>query len=280
MSQTNVDYSDNPTGPELMDDYLDKDQENRSTTNSGIQRPTYAKAGTFWINNSANPWVLYFYNGSTDVAIGTIGTGSSGAFNVEGVDLSNYVDLTSNQTIGGNKGFQNITIGDTSEYKVSLYKTSGGDLGIAMYNQNNSAWMSSIVINNDGSINLQPSTSITAPTPATSDNSTKIATTAHVKAQGYITTTTKTVADSGCTFVLSNGFKVITETHQFTANTDYSWSYGTTFSNTPTILIGRKTGATSTVTAYTPWVRGDVGKSSSTIYATTGGTYMLMAIGN
>lgn len=106
------------------------------------------------------------------------------------------------------------------------------------------------------------------------------ATTAHVKAQGYITTTTKTVTNDGCTFVISNGLKIITSTIQLTANTDYSWSYGTTFSNTPTIFIGRKTGATSTVTAYAPWVRGDVGKSSSTIYATTGGTYMLLVIGN
>lgn len=97
---------------------------------------------------------------------------------------------------------------------------------------------------------------------------------------GYITTTTKTVTNDGCTFVISNGLKIITSTIQLTANTDYSWSYGTTFSNTPTIFIGRKTGATSTVTAYAPWVRGDVGKSSSTIYATTGGTYMLLVIGN
>lgn len=193
---------------------------------------------------------------------------------------SNVMKTTGDQTSSGTKGFQAITIGDTSEYKVSLYKTSSGDLGIAMYNQNNSSWMSSIVINKNGSISLQPSTSITAPTPATADNSNNVATTAYVKNQEYITTTTKTVADSRCTFVLSNGFKVITTSIQFTANTDYSWSYGTTFSNTPTILIGRKTGASSTGTAYTPWVRGDVGKSSSTIYATTGGTYMLMAIGN
>lgn len=188
--------------------------------------------------------------------------------------------LTGDQTSSGTKGFEQITIGDTSEYKVALYKTSGGDLGIAMYDQNNSAWMSSIVINNEGTIALQPSTYITAPTPATSDNSTKVATTAFVKNQEYITTTTKTVADSGCTFVLSNGIKIITAELSLTKEVDYSWSYGTTFTNTPKIFINRRTGASTTAGADSPWVRGTVGKSSCSIYATTSGNYMVTAIGN
>ena len=105
MSQNNVNYGDNPTGPQLMDNYLAKTQENSLTTNSGIQRPTYAKAGTFWINSSANPWILYFYNGSKDVEIGRITTGSSGAFTVTGIDDSNLVHKTGNESIAGVKSF-------------------------------------------------------------------------------------------------------------------------------------------------------------------------------
>ena len=119
-----------------------------------------------------------------------------------------------------------------------------------------------------------------APTPATSDNSTKIATTAYVKSQNYLTTTTKTVADSGCTFGLGNGLKIITTEIQISANTDYSWSYGTTFTNVPKIFIARRTGASTDTGVYTPWVRGTVGKSSCTIFNVNSGTVMLMAIGN
>lgn len=72
MSQTNVDFSDNPTGSELMDNYLAKEQENSLTTNSGIQRPSYAKAGTKWLDTSVEPWVLKMYTGSGDVVIGYI----------------------------------------------------------------------------------------------------------------------------------------------------------------------------------------------------------------
>ena len=72
MSQTNVDFSDNPTGSELMDNYLAKEQENSLTSNSGIQRPSYAKAGTKWLDTSSEPWALKMYTGSGDVVIGYI----------------------------------------------------------------------------------------------------------------------------------------------------------------------------------------------------------------
>lgn len=72
MSQTNVDFSDNPTGSELMDNYLAKEQENSLTSNSGVQRPSYAKAGTKWLDTSSEPWALKMYTGSGDVVIGYI----------------------------------------------------------------------------------------------------------------------------------------------------------------------------------------------------------------
>lgn len=72
MSQNIVDFSGNPTGAGLMDDYLDKDQQNVLTSNSGIQRPSYAVAGTKWLDILANPWVLKMYDGTDDVVIGTV----------------------------------------------------------------------------------------------------------------------------------------------------------------------------------------------------------------
>lgn len=102
MSQNTVDFSDNPNGPELMDDYLAKEQENRLTINSGIQRPSYAKAGTAWINNSTNPWELYVYDGSEDVLIGTIDTTNHDFISSNFEDV---VNLTTNQTVAGVKTF-------------------------------------------------------------------------------------------------------------------------------------------------------------------------------
>lgn len=69
MAQNNVDYSNNPTGPQLLDNYLSKEQENHLTSNSGIQRPTYAQAGTTWLDNSTTPWVFNMYDGTTDVPL-------------------------------------------------------------------------------------------------------------------------------------------------------------------------------------------------------------------
>lgn len=120
-----------------------------------------------------------------------------------------------------------------------------------------------------------------APTPATSDNSTKIATTAFVKSQNYLTTTTKTVANDGCTFVISNGLKIITAEISGGGSSDYSWSYGTTFSNTPKVFVTRRSGDTAS-TDVNAWVRGTIGKSSCNIFIHASGSYtfQVVAIGN
>lgn len=72
MTQNVVDFSGNPSGAGLMDDYLDKDQQNVLTSNSGIQRPSYAVAGTKWLDTLATPWVLKMYDGMSDVTLGTV----------------------------------------------------------------------------------------------------------------------------------------------------------------------------------------------------------------
>ena len=72
MAQNVVDFSGNPSGSGLMDDYLDKDQQNVLTSNSGIQRPSYAVAGTKWLDTSVTPWSWKMYDGTNDVALGTV----------------------------------------------------------------------------------------------------------------------------------------------------------------------------------------------------------------
>lgn len=72
MAQNVVDFSDNPTGAELMDDYLAKDQQNVLTSNSGIQRPSYAVAGTKWLDTSVTPWLWKMYDGTNDITLGTV----------------------------------------------------------------------------------------------------------------------------------------------------------------------------------------------------------------
>lgn len=72
MSQTLVDFSGNPSGAELMDNYLTPLQENILTSNSGVTRPEYAKKGTKWIDENQTPWLLKLYDGSQDIVLGEI----------------------------------------------------------------------------------------------------------------------------------------------------------------------------------------------------------------
>lgn len=72
MSQTLVDFSGNPSGAELMDDYLTPMQENILTSNSGTTRPGYAKEGTKWIDKTQTPWLLKLYDGSQDIVLGEL----------------------------------------------------------------------------------------------------------------------------------------------------------------------------------------------------------------
>ncbi|MBP5698213.1 MAG: hypothetical protein J6W96_01630 [Alphaproteobacteria bacterium] len=95
MTQNVVNYSDNPTGPELLDNYLDKDQENILTCNAGVQRPSYATQGTFWLDTSTTPWTYKMYDGSSDCKVGTFNS-TSHKFNAYIETLTNNLTLTNN----------------------------------------------------------------------------------------------------------------------------------------------------------------------------------------
>lgn len=99
MAQNVVDFSDNPTGAQLMDDYLAKEQQNILTSNSGLQRPSYAVAGTLWLNTSSTPWQWFVYDGTDDILIGTVNP-TTNKFEPAGVDFSPYQTIANlSQTI-------------------------------------------------------------------------------------------------------------------------------------------------------------------------------------
>lgn len=72
MTQNVLDFSQNPSGIELMDVYLAGMAENQLTNHSGTSRPSYGKSGTFWIDTSITPWTLKQFTGTNDVIVGTL----------------------------------------------------------------------------------------------------------------------------------------------------------------------------------------------------------------
>lgn len=174
MSQNVVNYSDNPTGPELLDNYLAKDQENCVTSNSGIQRPSYAVAGTVWLDNSTTPWTWYFYDGTSDIAIGTF---NASTHEFTSANFANVVNLTTAQTVAGLKTF-------TDKPRVPT-PTSTDDVATVI----NIAYLNGIVtgLNSviDAKAGLTSNNNFTGSntfvTQALSDDSNKPATTAWIK---------------------------------------------------------------------------------------------------
>lgn len=159
MSQNNVDFTSNPTGTELMDDLLLPEQQNFLTCNSGISRPSYAVKGTLWLDTSVTPHLLKQYDGSADVTLGTINP-TTHAFTPTGIDGKQDA-LTFDNT---------PTLNSTNPVK------SGG-----VYN----ALLDKVDLTGDQTVAGVKtfSSSPLVPTPVSSDNSTKPATTAFIAAK-------------------------------------------------------------------------------------------------
>lgn len=95
-----------------------------------------------------------------------------------------------------------------------------------------------------------------------------------------VTTTTRSLAAANDKWGFGNGLKIATKEISPSGSGDTTWSYGITFSTTPVVAICRRSGASTTSTNAYAWVRGDVGTSSCKVYASTGATWMLVAIGH
>ena len=201
MAQNIVNYADNPTGPELLDNYLAKEQENILSSNSGIQRPSYASAGTAWIDTSVTPWLYKIYDGSEDVVFGSINP-TTHSFIASGINETNLVHKTGNETISGNKTFSgygnftnfnafwktpyNIIVRSTS-IENGVTPSSNQYMGIEFRDKNDVrvGWIG-LTKKTDGTqqieLQKQGSTSgFAAPTPSVGDNSNLIATTEFVQ---------------------------------------------------------------------------------------------------
>ena len=213
MSQTNVDFSDNPTGSELMDNYLAREQENSLTSNSGIQRPSYAKAGTKWLDTSVEPWVLKMYTGSGDVVIGYIDK-TKGTFQT--ATDTEAVRKTGNEDISGVKTFYDTIIRNTafasgSSYTIRAVDINGkGSIGIIPYYTGNTIYNRiitknttsgkdfyfDVIVKDDGTARIFSDGSATnksaiftnlnnflVPTPERGDNSQKAVNTAYLNSK-------------------------------------------------------------------------------------------------
>ena len=117
------------------------------------------------------------------------------------VKAQGYVDTTSDQTVGGAKTFTGISYWSKAGPIISISNPniSGENWDIRYNTANNIVFLGRVLTGgtwsdgisyrlNTGELSLQAQNGVIAPTPATSDNSTKIATTAYVKAQGYAAT--------------------------------------------------------------------------------------------
>ena len=195
MVQNIVNYADNPTGPELLDDYLAKEQENILSSNSGIQRPSYASAGTAWIDTSVTPWLYKIYDGSEDVVFGSINP-TTHSFIASGLNETNLVHKTGIETITGVKTFRddilaqgNITLGTSTNTwgkQLQFRDTTGKRIAriqpMAIDTSNNRVgiWVNNADNTVEKGISIDSNGTTYAPTPSAGDNSTKIATTAWV----------------------------------------------------------------------------------------------------
>lgn len=61
-----------PATPTVMADRMDDSLNALLTGHKASTRPTYAEAGTIWIDDTANPWLVKMYDGTDDVTIGAI----------------------------------------------------------------------------------------------------------------------------------------------------------------------------------------------------------------
>ena len=133
---------------------------------------------------------------------------------------------------------------------------------------NNHAGNSSITIG----VGYTSSDTITTYAPACADSSSILTTLALSTSSNYTRLT------------FGNGVKIAAEyISGISGSSDYTWNYGTTFTEKPMVVLTRRSTATST-TAVDVWVRGEPGTSSCKIYSTlsSGSTYNvnIIAIGH
>ena len=73
MSQSDFGNLSSPlSGTALINTYLEPWRDALHSCHKGNSRPSYAVAGTIWINDTTTPWILNCYEGADDISLGTI----------------------------------------------------------------------------------------------------------------------------------------------------------------------------------------------------------------
>ena len=130
MSQaTNPSIASGQTGTQ----YRTQDNDRYSaalTKHSGSTRPTYAVAGTEWLDTSATPWVVKVFDGTDDISTGTInattnlfvpyGFSTSDSPQFAGVNIGHASDTTITRTGAG----------DIAVEGNAIYRAGGTDVPV------------------------------------------------------------------------------------------------------------------------------------------------------
>lgn len=91
MSQFDFGNLESPlSGEELVNDNLEPWRDAILSLHSGSSRPSYAVAGTLWLDTSATPWVLYCFDGTNDISLGTINA-TTNVYTPAGLSVSAYI---------------------------------------------------------------------------------------------------------------------------------------------------------------------------------------------
>lgn len=102
-----------------------------SITGKGATRPSYAKPGTLWIDDTSTVWILYVYDGTTDIPLGSIDSINNQFNPSNGTLLTNQGDLLtcngSAQTVlpVGSNG-QVLTVDSTAPNGIKWGAGGGG----------------------------------------------------------------------------------------------------------------------------------------------------------
>ena len=78
MSQYDFGNLESPlSGTALINTHLEPWRNALHSLHSGSSHPSYAQAGTMWLDNTTNPWILKVFDGSDDITLGTLNTSTN-----------------------------------------------------------------------------------------------------------------------------------------------------------------------------------------------------------
>ncbi|MET3602023.1 hypothetical protein [Martelella mangrovi] len=105
------------------------------TLHSGVERPSYASAGTMWISTASSPWKLCVYDGTDDVVIGELKPDAHDFVSAGGTDYTNDLMTAGDAAEARNKLEAVAKSGDTvtGEIKASNdrnFRMMNGDRGV------------------------------------------------------------------------------------------------------------------------------------------------------